>query len=268
MKSPWRPFASYNLWSLFSPAAGHEAFHCSMKRGFSKARNKEPEVSALLSQNSIPQEIGLLAQQGIYEFHADQELLESRKGMDEVANRIQLDQKVPEVSDRVLQILNNYQESPVLSGKEVLHIIRGDEGPPVAILLSQGGYEFNLFAAFDCVFRDPDGTIHILDFKTGKSGFDKRQAYVYLLAAQSLYPNEKAVASFYNVESKSWSETITATKPQLEAIEIELMRVAQQHQRDLSDHRRRPQDFSYIFAPSTGYSCRFCAFSSVCDFSL
>jgi len=40
---------------------------------------------------------------------------------------------------------------------------------------------------------EPDGTLHILDFKTGKSEFDRRQAYVYLLAAKYLYPNRSAV---------------------------------------------------------------------------
>jgi len=44
-------------------------------------------------------------------------------------------------------------------------------------------------------FTEPDRTLHILDFKTGKSAFDQRQALVYLLARYT-----KQQASFYNLE--------------------------------------------------------------------
>jgi hypothetical protein len=64
-------FASYNLLNLHSPAIGQEMWHCDMKRGFIKARNKEEKVKALLTQENIPQRIGLLAQRGVYEFHQD-----------------------------------------------------------------------------------------------------------------------------------------------------------------------------------------------------
>ena len=268
MGSRRRPFASYNLWSLFSPAVGYESFHCTMKRGFFKARNKEPEVSALMKQDTVAQRIGHLSQHGIYEFHRNKSFLTSVKGTQAVADLLKLDQEAIEVRERVLQILNNYQNHPIASDKEILQLLRGDERWPDPILLSQSRYQFNLYAAFDCVLREPDGTIHILDFKTGTSKFDRRQAYVYLLAAQQVYPNQKAVASFYNVESGECSPLITATEPQLEAVKIELMRISQQHQQDLKFYRRRPQDFSYIFSPAAGRACNFCLFSSICSFSL
>ena len=48
----WLPFASFHLWSSFDPAIGQESLHCDMKRGFSKARSKEPEVAALINKNN------------------------------------------------------------------------------------------------------------------------------------------------------------------------------------------------------------------------
>ena len=39
MPTPWRPFASYNLWLQFAPPIGQERWHCDMKRGFTKARS-------------------------------------------------------------------------------------------------------------------------------------------------------------------------------------------------------------------------------------
>ncbi len=263
-----RPFASYSLWSLFSPAVGYESFHCPMKRGFLKARKQEPDVAVLMGQDTVTQRIGHLSQYGIYEFHRDEGLLSSAEGIQAVAELLKLDQEVPEVRDRVFRILNNYKNNPIASDKEIVQLLRGDEDFPDPILFSQSGYQFNLYAAFDCVLREPDGAIHILDFKTGKSKFDRRQAYVYLLAAQQVYPNQRAVASFYNVESGERSSLIAATEPQLEAVKIELMRISQRHQQDLRSYWRKSKSFSYIFPPATGRVCEFCLFNSVCEFSL
>jgi len=60
----------------------------------------------------------------------------------------------------------------------------------------------------DCVFSEQDRTLHILDFKTGRSAFDERQALVYLLAARYLYPQQQAVTSFYNLERCKKSDLI------------------------------------------------------------
>lgn len=37
----WLPFASYNLWSLFTPAVGQEHWHCHMNRDYAKVRVKK-----------------------------------------------------------------------------------------------------------------------------------------------------------------------------------------------------------------------------------
>jgi len=266
MTKIWQ-FASYHLWSLFSPQVSKEAWHCDMKRGFTKARKKEPTVKALLEQDTSWQRIGLLAQKGVYEFHQNTQLLKQPKGIEQVAEILQLKQESAEVQKRVTGVLKNYYENPILVGRNVIKLIRGDEGFPEPILIWHGNYPFNLYAAIDCIFRESDGTIHILDFKTGKSEFDRRQAFVYLLAASYLYPQQPTVASFYNLESSKWSNRIKATAAQLNAIQVELARIAKQHQRDLRRYRFNTATFQDIYPPNPGFNCQYCNFNSICEFS-
>lgn len=262
-----RSFASYHLWSLFAPAIGQERWHCQMKRGFIKARQDDPIVKALLTQASAPQRIGLLAQKGIYEFHHHHQLLNQPDGVEQVAQMLRLSKSSDEVQQRVLQILKKYQHEPILAGKHIIQLTRGDEGFPKPILIDQEHYHFRLYASMDCVFAEVDKTLHILDFKTGKSAFDERQALVYLVAARYLYPKQQAVASFYNLEHCKQSELITVTSSQLDAIENQLAIVAQKHQQDLYRYQQTPRKFSQIFIPNPGYHCRYCPFRTICDFS-
>lgn len=266
MSKIWQ-FASYNLLSLFSPPVGLEHLHCDMKRGFTKARHKEPEVKVLLEQDSEPQKIGLLAQQGVYEFHRDSSILDRQDAVEQISEFLDLSQQSTQVQERVRKILENYHANPILAGKNILKLLRGDEGYPEPILVRHGNYTFNLYAAIDCLFREPDGTLHILDFKTGKSDFDRRQGYIYLLAAQYLYPNQKVVASFYNLETGKWSSPLSATDAVLQHFESLLAQTAKRHQNDLWRYRKNPSEFNTIFPPNPGASCRHCPFDPICQFS-
>ena len=267
MSTPGRPFASYHLWSLLAPAVGQERWHCQMKRGFIKARQHEPIVKVLLAQASPPQRIGLLAQKGVYEFHHHRHLLKQPDGVEKVSQILKLSKSTDEVQQRVTQILKNYQDYPVLEGKHIIQLTSGDEGFPRPILIAQEDYGFRLYAAMDCVFTEADRTLHILDFKTGKSAFDKRQAMVYLLAARYLYPTQQAVASFYNLERCKKSDLISVTSSQLDAIETQLAQVAQKHQQDLHLYQQNPHEFSQIFPPNPGFHCRYCPFHTICESS-
>jgi PD-(D/E)XK nuclease superfamily len=267
MATNWLPFASYNLWLQFAPAIGQEHLHCDMKRGFAKARNKEPQVKALLEQDSIPQQIGMLAQRGVYEFHQNTDLFNQLDGVQQIAEILQLSQKSLEIQERVISILTNYRDNPILVGKNIVHLSRGDEGYPEPILIEQGNYLFNLYAAIDCIFSE-DGTLHILDFKTGKSDFDLRQGYIYLLAASYLYAQHQAIALFYNLENAKWSAPISATSETLKCFQIELTLIAQRHQKDLRRYREQTAGFSQIFPPNPGVICSFCPFNSICEFSV
>lgn len=267
MPTHWRPFASYNLWLQFAPAIGQERWHCDMKRGFIKARKKEPAVALLLNQDNIPQRIGHLAQKGVYEFHQNA-MLGVDNAVEQVAETLQLNQEAAIVQEKVIFILKKYHCQPFLAGKQIIKLSRGDEGFPEPILIKHGNYQFNLYAAIDCIFRESDGKLHILDFKTGTSDFDRRQAYVYLLAASYLYPQQPATASFYNLESGKHSQPISASTTQLKAIQIELVRIAQQHQKDLRRYHYNPTEFKQVFPASPGFNCRYCQFNSICDFAI
>ena len=184
-----------------------------------------------------------------------------------MAEILQLNQESALIQERVISILKNYSLNPILFGKNIIKLSRGDEGFPEPILIEQDNYQFNLFAAIDCIFEEQHGTLHILDFKTGQTEFDKRQAYVYLLAANLLYPTQAAVALFYNLENGKWSDPITATVSQLNAFRIELARISQQHQKDLRRYRHSPSEFKRIFRPNPGINCQHCPFNSICEFS-
>jgi hypothetical protein len=266
-KKPWYPPMSYSLWRSLKLAMGHENRHCQTKRGFEKARNKEPEVQRLLSQDNQPQKIGKLAQRGVFEFHQEPGRLSGPDGVEQVAEILQLNQESPEIQARVLVILNNYYQQPILLNKEIINLSRGDEGYPEPIVIEQGNYRFNLSAAFDCIFREADDTIHILDFKTGQSNFDLRQAHVYLLAASYRYPQEKIVASFYNLETQTGSEKISLSSEAIEAVKIELAFLAKKHQQQLQKYKNHPEDFYHLFPPNSGYACRYCPFTSICDYA-
>ena len=267
MTKIWQ-FASYNLWSLFSPPIGQEYWHCDMKRGFAKARKKEPQVKALLERDNTPQTIGILAQKGVYEFHQDSSMLERTDAVERLAEILQLNQELPEVRARVIAILKKYHENPILLDKRIVKLHRGDEGFPKPILVWYDRYPFNLYAAIDCIYRERGGRLHILDFKTGKSDFDRRQAFVYLQAIYYLYPEQPAIASFYNLETGKASDPIEATEVQLQAIRAELKQIAQQHQEDLKAYWRSPASFAKIFPPNPGVACRYCPFKSICQFSI
>jgi PD-(D/E)XK nuclease superfamily len=268
IKTSWYSYASYKIWSEFSPPIGQEHFHCDMKRGFTRVRKNEPQIAALLKQDNIPQRIGLLAQRGVYEFYQAPHLLSESDGIERVTKILQLHLELAEVQKKVELILKSYYEQPFLVGKNVICLNKGDEGYPQPILIKHGNNFFNLYAAIDCVFLDLDEIVHIIDFKTGKSEFDKRQAYVYLLAAQYLYPNQKAVASFYNLETNQWSGLIRASNEALESICIELKIVARRIQKEKKLYQQKTKEFSEVFPPHPSVACAYCPFKSICEFSI
>ena len=144
---------------------------------------------------------------------------------------------------------------------------RGDEGLPQSIEISYASFDFNLFVSLDCHFQEDDNTIHILDFKTGQSKPDSRQAYVYLLAAQTLFPRQKAIASFYNLETLEWTEPITASRDYLECIMIELVDLAKRNQQERKLYQKKQIPFARLFPPNPGKRCLKCVFQSICDYA-
>jgi hypothetical protein len=264
----WQYYASYSIWSQISPPIGKEELHCDRKRGYSRARKKDPEISHLVKKDNTIQKTGILAQRGVYEFHQNLQLLSASDGVAKVSEILNISQELPEVREKIELILNNYYKQPILIEKNIVELSRGDEFISEPIPITYGNLTFALYAAFDCVLLEPDDTIHILDFKTGKSDFDLRQAYVYLVAAKYLYRDRKAIASFYNLETQVASEPISATPEAIESVCIELSEVAKKLQRDLQNYKHNHPLFDRIFPANPGFACQYCTFKSVCEYAV
>jgi hypothetical protein len=272
-------FASYHLWSQFEPALGWEDTHCQMQRGWRStlATKQFESISAPLAA-TIWQKVGKLAQQGVYEFHQDPLLLKHPRGCERVADRLYLYYELAAVRDRVMQIFRQYQAQPYLLGQEILLLNRGDEPLPAPIEIRVGDDTFQLFAAFDCVVRavvqvpgsipTDRSQIHIIDFKTGLADFDRRQADVYLLAGSYLYPDCELVASFYNLETMTSSELITATPDRLAEIARKLAQIAKLHQQQLREYQLDPDCFDRLFPAHPGTHCRACSFNYRCAYAV
>lgn len=267
----WSNYVSYTIWREITPAIGQEYLHCDRKRGYSRARKKEPKINPLAVMDNTLQHIGHLAQQVIYEFQQNTKLLSQSNGVEEVAQILRLEKELPEVQTRIEQIIKNYHNEPFLFQKNVLELSRGDEDFPEQIPIKYGNTTFGLYAAFDCVVLEPDNSIHIIDFKTGKSGkeynFDYRQAYVYLVAAKELYPNQKAIASFYNLENQIQSEPISLSETAIESVQMELFLVAQKLKKDLNRYKKNPVLFDRIYPANPGFACKNCNFNSICEYA-
>lgn len=261
----YRPPFSYKIWAESESAFGLESFHCAMRRGFNRARKNEPEIGALRERDNSAQAIGHLAQQGVYKFHSDPQLLDRADGVKLVIDSIDLARYTAEIVATVTRILERYYAQPILKEQNILKLESGDEEIPDPLVVKLQRQEFNLYAAMDCIYVEPDETLHILDFKTGKSKFDKRQAFTYLLAAKYLYPGRPVVASFYNLESQQQSNIITATPAQLQGVEMRVVKIANQLAQEVNRYRNNRSAFELIFPPNPGTQCQYCPFTSVCE---
>jgi PD-(D/E)XK nuclease superfamily len=260
-------FASYHLWSQFEPALGWEDSHCQMQRGWRWTQKSNSASSHAPFTETIWQKVGKLAQQGIYEFHQQPLLLKHPRGSERVADRLYLYYELATVRDRVMQILHQYQADPWLLDRDILVLNRGDEPIPAPIDIRIDEDVFQLIAAFDCIIKLSDRHIQIIDFKTGLADPDRRQADVYLLACSYLYPDLEAVASFYNLETMTSSEVITATPDRLQEIARKLAQIAQLHQQQLQLYQNQPDAFDRLFPAHPGTHCRACQFNYGCDYA-
>ena len=261
-------FASYQLWSQFEPALGREDTHCQMQRGWRWTQPKSSSQAAqgFAVQETIWQKVGKLAQQGVYEFHQNPLLLKHPRGCERVADRLYLYYEIGVVRDRVTRILQQYQASPFLLDRQIIVLNSGDEDLPAPIDVRVDDYQFQLFAAFDCIVRVDEEQIQIIDFKTGTADFDLRQADVYLLACSYLFPDRQASALFYNLETMTSSAVITATVDRLDAIARKLAQIAQLHQQQVEEHRVNPAAFDRLFPAHPGTHCQYCAFNYRCPY--
>lgn len=183
-----------------------------------------------------------------------------------MADRLYLYNEIAVVRDRTSQIIQQYQASPFLFGQDIIGLNRGDEQLPQPIEIQVDNYNFQLFAAFDCIVQLPDLQLQIIDFKTGIADADLRQAEVYLLACRYLCPNRQVVASFYNLGTMTSSELITTTPAKLAETAAKLAQIAKLHHQQLQDYRADPSCFDRLFPAHPGSHCRYCPYNYRCDF--
>jgi PD-(D/E)XK nuclease superfamily len=240
-----------------------------MQRGWRWTQGKSSSSAApgLPVQETIWQKVGKLAQQAIYEFHQNPLLLKHPRGCERVADRLYLYYEIAVVRDRVIQIIQQYQASPFLFGRDIIVLNRGDEQLPQPIEIQVDNDSFQLFAAFDCIVQSPDLQLQIIDFKTGVADPDLRQLEVYLLACSYLYPERNVAAYFYNLETMTSSELLTATAAKLAQVAVKLAQIAKLHQQQLQDYQLDPASFDRLFPAHPGSHCRYCPFNYRCDYA-
>jgi PD-(D/E)XK nuclease superfamily len=271
MRKKQSEHVSYKLLSLVSPAPGKAQWHCHLKRGFYVAKKQEVKVKECTNSNLPAQQIGLLAQRGVCEFWKDPQYLDDRAGVDWVIEKLQLANELPEVCEEVTKILQFYHQQPFLKDKKVSTCDSGTVYDPHSFKIEQGNSKFELKAQMDCSYWEPDGTFHIVDFKTGISSidsFDPRQLYIYLLAATSLHPDRAAVASFYHIGTGEQSKHFSASSEILEAYRIELFKLKCRLKEEKRIYHETPESFLDIYPPNPDPNiCKNCNYHPICEFA-
>lgn len=69
------------------------------------------------------------------------------------------------------------------------------------------------------------------------------------------------------MQTGDWSNPISATEEALQSIQIELAQIAKKHQKELQKYKKNPQDFEHLFPPNPNFSCQYCPFNSICQYS-
>jgi hypothetical protein len=186
-----------------------------------------------------------------------------------VADRLFLYYESEPVARRVEKILANYHSQPWLQNSHIIEFDRGDAGVGKSWEIAARRRRFLLYATIDCAIDEGD-VVRILDFKTGKSDGDMRQALVYLLLATVRYPDRRAILNFIYLEKGTRSRDIYLPPADISKVRDRLAAVAYLHQRQLAKYRQRDRTdtnaFSRIFPPNPGINCRFCRFRQSCNF--
>ena len=109
----------------------------------------------------------------------------------------------------------------------------------------------------DRVDKLPDGTLEIIDYKTGQEKtslqfMDKRQLILYQLFLEEFLGIKVGLLSFYYLESGR-KESFTATEKEFTKLKLEI-----EKQVTAIKHRQ--------FAPTPSPMCKYCDFRDICEF--
>jgi hypothetical protein len=269
-------WVSYSLWREFFPQVGYENSHCHKKRYFKRIA-KLPDI------DNNYQLIGKLTQKVVYYLYHHPEYLNLESIDFLMFNQMNLKQESKVVQDRIFEIINQYIKQPFLLGKKVIDLDSGNGKKPEKININSKLGNYLLYYLFDCMIEDEDKVLHIIDFKTGNSKPDIRQAYVYLLVADYLsksqdirYKNKSFRASFYNLETGKQSSIYTLDREELELFKDCLGKIAFDHDQEKKEYQQKQREYfnqpelleeftNKNFPASVGNFCQNCAYINNCQ---
>jgi RecB family exonuclease len=113
--------------------------------------------------------------------------------------------------------------------------------------------------AIDRVDRLEDGTVEVIDYKTGRvkdklDTKDKRQLMIYQLALENVLHFKVSKLSYYFLDNEGHKLSFSATDKQLEKLQEQLQAEIEQI---------KSMDFSPTPSPRI---CSYCDFNSICEF--
>jgi len=139
--------------------------------------------------------------------------------------------------------------------------------PPAAILFLEKKFSFKvgediIKGTIDRVDKRADGTLEIVDYKTGKNKAaakngrldfaDKRQLILYQLFLEEYLKEKVGALSFYYLESGE-KISFTATEKEIDKLKLEMTT-------EIAAIKKRE------FAPTPSMMCQFCDFNQICEF--
>lgn len=136
------------------------------------------------------------------------------------------------------------------------------ENPPFEVLFLEKKFSFKIGddvikGTIDRVDRLPDGTLEIVDYKTGKDKkldfATKRQLILYQLFLEEFLQTKVSLLSYYFLESGE-KASFTATEKDITKLRTEIMA-------EIAAIKERK------FIPTPSVMCKFCDFKSICEFA-